>query len=242
MAGKLRKVNVAERRFNDKIFDGLSKRNESTKKIVGRPKTRVVDLVSALKFRQSKEAYVKLGLRYAERIFGEKLKDQKYMKACIDHLATEYDLIVEHKMPEVVYRRGMSPFFVVEFRKELAKVLPKEFSQMENTIAQSILAGRYKDIHSAISRLKEIDKDAQSLPEKFEHLRGSVCYKVFIGTYASVSEAIKVLQKIYSDIAKLDEKDPIKIRRILSRVFNKGGSVFSVALEMSGKKVRWKRV
>lgn len=240
MVRKIRVVSSAERKFNDSIFDGLSKRNKSPKKIVGRHSGKLIDATYSLRFTQSKKAYVQLGLRYAERIFGEKLKDSKYLKATIEHLVAEYDLIKEHKMPEVVYRRGLSPFFVIEFRKELAKVLPKEFSQMENTVAQSILAGRYKDIPSAIERLKEISTDAQTIPKKFEHLRGSICYKVFIGTYSSVSEVVVRLQKIYSEIVKLGEKDPAKIKAILSKLFDKGGTAFSAILEINNRKVKWK--
>lgn len=217
-------------RTSDIIVRKLSERNNSKRKIVGRPRKDLVAKVSAFGFPQRKQKYVLLGLRSAKRLFGEGLKSSMFVDDIVRHLAEEYDIIMEHKMPEVVVRKGYSPFYVLKLQKELEALLPKKYSQMRETIIQSILAGRYKDVDSSITRLQDIDDELYFLPEEFKSMENSIRVLLFVKRYSNMDSCVKVLRGIVAKMDALKITDPGVRRATLSRVFHKGGSVFERAV------------
>ncbi len=219
------------------ITEKLQERNKLVKKkIVGRPGTELVRIVSRCGFPERKRKYVLLGLRYAKRIFGERLKDSAFLNITIQHLAEEYEMILKHKMPEVVARKGYSPFYVLKLQKEIDIKMPKEYPQMKDTILQSILAGRYKDVNSAINRLHDIDAELYFLPKEFKNMENSIRVLLFVKRFPDLDSCIRILRGIVAKMDAMKITDPGQRRAVLARVFFKGGTVFESAIMPTQRK------
>lgn len=159
----LKKRQTQRKEISNEVFDSLAERQKRMPKNIGRTSKELLLILDSLGINSPIEKkYVLQGLRKARIMFGNKLTDPAYFKDTIEHLRAEFELLKTQKNLAVVLRLGISPFQILDINHEIS-ALPKEYSDLSNTIRGLVLRKVYPNVSALIIPMQKISSFLKGL-------------------------------------------------------------------------------